>query len=51
MTESFFRNTPVPAALSLEEQEREAEIRKIYRLLQSLSLKKLQNLYFLVLYM
>ena len=51
MTESLIQNTPVPAALSLEEQEREAEIRKIYRLLQSLSLKKLQNLYFLVLYM
>lgn len=51
MTESFIQNTPVPAALSLEDQEREAEIRKIYRLLQSLSLKKLQNLYFLVLYM
>ena len=51
MTESFIQNTPAPAATSKEEQEREEEIRKIYRLLQSLSLKKLQNLYFLVLYM
>lgn len=51
MTESFIQNTPAPAAPSTEEQEREAEIGKIYRLLQSLSLKKLQNLYFLVLYM
>ena len=51
MTESFIQNTPASAVPSTEEQEREAEIRKIYRLLQSLSLKKLQNLYFLVLYM
>lgn len=51
MTESFIQNTPAPAAPSTEEQEREAEIRKIYRLLPSLSLKKLQNLYFIVLYM
>ncbi len=51
MTESFIQNIPATAAPSMEEQEREREIRKIYRLLQSLSLKKLQNLYFLVLYM
>ena len=31
--------------------EREKEIKKIYRLLQLLSLKKLQNLYMLVLHM
>ena len=39
MTESFIQNTPVLTAPSAEEQEREAEIEKI------------QNLYFLVLYM
>lgn len=51
MTESFIQNTPASAAPSTEEQEREREIRKIYRLLHTLSLEKLQNLYCLVLYM
>lgn len=36
---------------AIELPEREKEIKKIYRLLQLLSLKKLQNLYMLVLYM
>ena len=51
MTESFIQNTQAPAALSTEVQEREELIEYIIRLLKLLSLKKLQNLYFLVLYM
>jgi hypothetical protein len=35
----------------LNESEKEREIEKIVRLLQMLDIKKLQNLYYLVLYM
>lgn len=43
--------TQVSNELPPEMSEREKEIKKIYRILQLLSLKKLQNLYVLVLYM
>lgn len=35
----------------MNESEKEREIEKIVRLLQMLDIKKLQNLYYLVLYM